>query len=190
MSDFPLESRDGLPDALAWLRPSYPRDGWRAHSNFGELSNFWFQVHDHLREHGAALDKATSDFREGRLDAGRYRQFFVPNLNRFLGHLNGHHQIEDQHYFPKFRALDQRMVAGFELLEQDHQHIHEALLASAESANRFLQSFAAGDDAVRRAADAYATMSERLLAMLRRHLADEEDLVMPAMLHFGERQVS
>jgi hemerythrin-like domain-containing protein len=189
MTDFPLESRNGLPDALAYLRGSYPRGDWRAHSNFGDLSNFWLQIHDHLREQGGALDQATTDFREGRVDADRYRQVFVPNLNRFLGHLNAHHQIEDYQYFPKFRALDPRMVAGFDLLERDHRHIHEALLASAESANGFLQAFETGEDAARPAADAYAVAAERLLTMLRRHLADEEDLIVPAMLHHGERQV-
>lgn len=187
MTDFPLESRNGLPDALAYLRPSYLRDEWRGHANFGELANFWLQVHDHLREHGAVLDRATADFREGRLDAGRYRQFFVPNLNRFLGHLNGHHEIEDQHYFPKFRALDERMVAGFELLDRDHRRIHEALMATAESANQFVSALATGDDATRRAADDYAVTADQLLAMLKRHLSDEEDLVIPAMLHHGER---
>lgn len=190
MPDFPLESRNGLPDAMAWQRASYPRETWRTHGNFGQLANFWLHVHDHLRELGGTLDKATGDFREGRLDAGRYRQFFVPNLNQFLAHLNGHHQIEDQHYFPRFRALDPRMVAGFQLLERDHELIHEALLASAESANRFVQAFAAGKDAVRQAGDDYAATAERLLSMLRRHLADEEDLVIPAMLHHGERRIS
>jgi len=187
MSNLSLESRSGLPDELAYLRPSYLRDGWRKHPNFGQLADFWLHVHHSLREHGAALNQATNDYREGRLDAESFRRFFIPNLNHFLQHLNGHHQIEDRHYFPKFRSLDPRMVAGFDLLDSDHRGIHDALIASADSANRFMAAFERGDDDTRRAADAYAAAADRLLTMLVRHLADEEDLIVPALLHHGER---
>lgn len=189
MPDLDLETRDGLPDELAYLRASYPKADWRQHRNFGELSNFWLQVHDHLRKHGSHLDKVTAGFREGKLDAGSYRQFLAPGLNQFLQHLHGHHQIEDRHYFPKFRSLDPRMAAGFDLLDSDHQLIHAALLASAEAANRFLAAFGKDLDAVRHEGDAYAESSGHLLKLLMRHLADEEDLVVPAMLHHGERAI-
>jgi hemerythrin-like domain-containing protein len=185
-----LESRSALPDDIAYLRAPYPRAGWREHLNFGELSNFWLQVHDHLRKQGGHLEQLTTEFREGRANALHYRNAFVPGLSHFLQHLNGHHQIEDLHYFPKFRALDSRMAAGFDLLDQDHRRIHDALLASAGAANQFLSSFERGQDALRHAGDAYAGQADRLLSLLLRHLADEEDLVIPAMLHHGERHVS
>ena len=189
MPTLDLDSRDGLPDELAYLRPTYAREGWRAHSNFGELSNFWLHVHDSLRREGAMLQRATGDYREGRLDARSYRGFFAANLSRFLQHLNGHHQIEDRVYFQKFRALDPRMAAGFDLLDSDHRRIHDALVQSAEGANRFLAAFDKGADELGREGDAYAASAERLLALLLRHLADEEDLIIPAMLHHGERRV-
>jgi len=130
MTDLSLETRAGLPDTLAYLRASFPQADWRKHPNFGELSAFWLQVHDHLRGQGSALNEATSNYRKGDLDPVRFRQYLAPTLSHFLQHLNGHHQIEDRFYFPRFRALDDRMVAGFELLERDHEMIHEALLAT------------------------------------------------------------
>jgi hemerythrin-like domain-containing protein len=139
--------------------------------------------------HGAELGQLTTTFREGRLDPGHFQRAFVPRLNQFLQHLNGHHQIEDHAYFPKFRTLDARMVAGFDLLEADHRLIHEALLASARSGQALLITLPRGADASRAAADSYAGDAEHLLALLARHLADEEDLVLPAMLHHGERSV-
>ena len=190
MADLALDSRSGLPDELAYLRALYARDAWRSHGNFGELANFWLQVHEGLRREGSMLRQATADYREGRLDAHAYRGFLAPNLNHFLQHLNGHHQIEDRVYFPKFRALDARMAAGFDLLDSDHHEIHAALLESAEAANRFLAAFGQDADSLAREGDAYATRADRLLALLIRHLADEEDLIIPAMLHHGERQVS
>ncbi|NUR10388.1 MAG: hemerythrin domain-containing protein [Bradyrhizobium sp.] len=190
MPNLSLDSRDGLPDELAYLRASFPRDQWQSHANFGELSSFWLQVHDHLRKSGSQLSDVTAQFREGRLDPHTYRQAFAVGLNQFLQHLNGHHQVEDHYYFPKFRALDPRMVAGFELLEADHVLIHQGLLATAEKANAFLAAFSTGSDALRQAGDTYAAQADRLLALLMRHLADEEDLIIPAMLHHGERSVS
>jgi iron-sulfur cluster repair protein YtfE (RIC family) len=190
MTDLSLETRTGLPDTLAYLRSSFSQQDWRKHANFGELSAFWLQVHEHLRGQGAALNQATASYREGSLDPARFRQFFAPALNQFLQHLNGHHQIEDRFYFPKFRTLDQRMVAGFDLLERDHELIHEALLATAESANFFLKTSGDAADAPTQAADAYASAADWLVALLTRHLADEEDLIVPAILQHGEQRVA
>ena len=44
-----------------------------------------------------------------------------------LWQLEEHHQVEDQHYFPVFRRIEPRLAAGFELLEGDHEALHEAL---------------------------------------------------------------
>jgi hypothetical protein len=104
--------------------------------------------------------------------------------------LHGHHQVEDHIYFPKFRALDPRMAKGFDLLERDHKTIHKALVTSAKSSREFVESIGQGSDTSRSAGDAYSTDSDLLLALLHRHLADEGDLIVPAMLHFGERSVS
>lgn len=185
-----LDTRTSIADTLAYLRTLYPQPDWRAHANFGDLSAFWLQVHDGLRQHGSQIAQATTAFREGKWDAAGFQHYFVPHLNQFLSHLNGHHQIEDRHYFPKFRALDTRMVAGFELLDADHQLIHHALLATAQSGQALVTALAQPGDARRHAADAYAHEADRLLALLQRHLADEEDLVIPAMLHHGERSLA
>ncbi|QIK77858.1 hemerythrin domain-containing protein [Sphingomonas piscis] len=189
MSDHPLATRSGIPDELAYLRATYAREGWRTHANYGQLADFWLHVHDSLRGEGKALAQATADYREGQMDLAAYHRQFAPNLSHFLQHLNAHHQIEDRHYFPRFQALDPRMVAGFALLDRDHHLIHEALVASAESANRLIATFGGDNDDGRRAADDYAASADRLLALLMRHLADEEELVIPALLHHGERSV-
>ena len=91
--------------------------------------------------------------------------------------------------FPRFRALDERMVVGFDLLENDHEIIHEKLIASAESGQRLVVAFAEGGDAARRAANVYAAHADRLLDWLLRHLSDEEDLVIPAMLEHTDRAI-
>ncbi|MGN5373670.1 hemerythrin domain-containing protein [Sphingomonas hankookensis] len=181
---FALGVRNGIPDDIAYLRARHPHGGWTTHVNFGQLCDFWLHVHQSLRSEGAAVETIIADFREGRIDARAFPQRFVPALNQFLGHLDGHHQIEDAVYFPKFRALDPRMARGFDLLEADHHAIHAALESTVASARGLLASLA---DA--RAADTHAAAAATLTRLLVRHLTDEEDLVIPAMLEHGERRV-
>ncbi|MDH7975380.1 hemerythrin domain-containing protein [Sphingomonas sp. AR_OL41] len=187
--DLLLPDRTGLPAEIAYLRATWPAPTWRAHDNFGELAAFWLRVHAHLREQGEALQRIVSSFREHRADAESFQRLFVPRLNHFLQHLNGHHQIEDAAYFPKFRALDPRMIAGFDLLESDHAIIHDALTASIDTARALLAALPGDDDTRRHMTDRHAEAADRLHALLGRHLADEEDLVIPAMLEHGERSV-
>lgn len=189
-ADLQLPTRRGLPDDIAYLRGAYPRPLWRDHANYGELADFWLHMHDSLRGQGAQLKQATDAFAQGRWPVGaNFPSVFVPGFNQFLGHLNGHHQIEDSAYFPKFRALDPRMAAGFAILEADHGLIHEQIVASVDAARALLEAVAQGGDAQRYAADAYSAAADRLLDLLGRHLADEEELVIPGMLEHGERSL-
>lgn len=185
---YALASRDGITDDIAYLRAAYPKGDWAAHVNFGELCTFWLHVHQSLRAEGAAVERIIADLRDGRLDAHAFPQRFVPALNQFLGHLDGHHRIEDAVYFPKFRTLDPRMQRGFDLLEADHHAIHAALETTVASARGLLASLTLPSHDTR-AAETHAADASTLTRLLLRHLADEEDLVIPAMLAHGERRV-
>jgi iron-sulfur cluster repair protein YtfE (RIC family) len=110
----------------------------------------------------------------------------VPRLQFLLSQLNVHHQIEDQHYFPIFRAAEERLARGFDVLEADHHAIHADMAATAQTANALLQALAAKADALRRCGDDYAAASGTLLKGLMRHLDDEEDLIVPLILDRGE----
>ncbi|MGZ6016219.1 MAG: hemerythrin domain-containing protein [Phenylobacterium sp.] len=190
-ADLQLPTRRGLPDDIAYLRAAYPRAQWQGLANYGELADFWLQIHDSLRRQGDQLKQATDAFGQGEWPAGAdFPSVFVPQFNQFLGYLNGHHQIEDSAYFPRFRALDPRMGVGFAILEADHRLIHEQIVASVDAARTLLQALAQGGDAQRRAADAYSGVTDRLLDLLGRHLADEEDLVIPGILEHGERSLA
>jgi hypothetical protein len=82
------------------------------------------------------------------------------------------------------------MAAGFDILEHDHGLIYLQLLASVGSARELLAALPQGGDEQRRAIDGYAAASGGLLELLVRHLADEEDLVIPAILEHGERSLA
>lgn len=182
-----LERRNALPDDLRFLAARYPRNDWQAHANIHGMANMWLQRHDMFRELGGILSAAIADYREGRTNAPEFAQFFAPRLNFFLGNLDGHHNVEDQHYFPVFARAEPRLKRGFDILDLDHHTIHEGLEANAETANAYLKALQGDNDAQRRAADLYADANTRLVAMLDRHLADEEDLIIPLILEKGDR---
>lgn len=181
-----LEQRIGLPDDLYFLLQRYPRDEWQEHANIGGMASFWLQRHDMFRDLGGMLTGVIGDYREGKLQAPQFAQFFAPRLNFFLGELDGHHNVEDHHYFPVFANAEKRLKHGFDILDADHHTIHDALGRNAEAANAFLRALQQDADKQRFAADAYANENSRLLAMLTRHLADEEDLIIPLILDRGD----
>ena len=186
MNDTALETRGGLPADLTELLRLYPREAWQGHENLGGMAQFWLQRHGMFRDLGAALNEAVAGWRDERIETGAFVQFFVPRLNFFLGQLEGHHQIEDHHYFPVFRRAEPRLDRGFDILDSDHHVIHAALQSNADAANVLLQALQAGGDQLKRAGDAYAGESGQLVAMLMRHLDDEEDLIIPVILERGE----
>lgn len=181
-----LTERSGLPDEIAYLRSKHPQP-WSRGSGLGDVAAHWLAVHRHLRSEGAAVTDAVERFRDRELDADGFQRLFVPRLNAFLGHLDMHHNIEDSNYFPRFRALDERMAVGFDLLEADHGQIHEHLVANVDGARGLLKALSTPGDAAMRAADGYALQAEVLIGLLLRHLADEEDLVVPALIEHGEQ---
>ena len=184
-----LQSRNGWPEELRLLLDRFPREVWPGHANLGEMAQFWLDRHQGFRDLGKALSGATSNFREGNMPPDAFRRFFAPRLQFFLQNLEGHHQIEDLHFFPLFRAAEKRLVKGFDVLEGDHEAIHAEIIRTVESANGLLGTVESDNDARRKATDAYADASERLLKFLVRHLDDEEDLIMPVILDQGERKL-
>lgn len=184
-----LQSRAGWPPELRTLLEQYPREVWQRHRNLGATARFWLERHDGFRQLGGTLQTATAEFREGKLPPAEFRRFFAPRLQFFLESLEGHHQIEDHHYFPVFRAAETRFAKGFDVLEGDHEAIHAEILRVVESANELLRTMEGDPDARRAATDLYADASERLLKFLVRHLHDEEDLIVPVILDQGERKL-
>ena len=180
-----LDSRTGWPAELLTLLARHPRDSWQDPGALGMTAAFWLERHGAFRSLGGMLEQATQRFLGGGVDAEEFQGFFAPRLQVLLGELNGHHQVEDHHYFPVFRRAEPGLERGFDVLDRDHKLLHEDLYATAEAANTLLQALARSPDAEAPAA-AYAETSARLLKRMHRHLDDEEDLVIPLLMERGE----
>lgn len=178
-----LAERDGLPEALKVLLAEYPRAAWEAHPQFSGLVQFWLDRHLMFRR---LLEHLRVDA-EARLDQSLSHEAYAPRLSRFgsmlVGQLHGHHQIEDQHYFPQLRVLDARLERGFDMLDRDHQALDGLLDRFADSANAVLR--AEEDVAARDAAGVFHRDLAGFAALIDRHLSDEEDLIVPVILKNG-----
>lgn len=185
-----LDTRSGWPEELRVLLERHPRTLWKEHGT--ATTQFWLAQHDSFRRHCAALRDAADELRASRMAPHELCAQIVPRLQGFIGHLYGHHQVEDYHYFPVFRAHEQRLVHGFDVLARDHEVIHaglERLVAAVNDLIAVVRGVTADGAAAvgpMLAAERYVQTSETLIKQLVRHLEDEEDLVIPVMLARGD----
>ena len=181
-----LARRSGWPEDLRVLVARFPREQWEGHANLGEMARFWLSRHAMFRELATMIAAIDAQFREGALSPAEFPRQLVPRLQFLLSQLNVHHQIENLHYFPIFRAADARLARGFDVLESDHHAIHADMDQTAQTANALLRAVAGEPQALRRCGDDYASACGALLKGLLRHLDDEEDLIVPLILERGE----
>ena len=181
-----LDTRAGLPDALRVLREAYPRETWERDPGFSQLIRFWLDRHMMFRR---ISERLLADA-QARLDGANDSRAYAAGLSRlgsaFVGELHGHHHVEDAHYFPVLSRHDARLAAGFTLLDADHHALDGHLQAFVTAANAVLQ---APDHARHDATGAFHAQLSAFAPLLERHLTDEEDLVVPVLLKYGERGI-
>ena len=182
------QSPNPLPDDYVWLLPEYPRDGWLAHPNMGGHTRFWLRLHSSFRQAAGEVERLNADWREGRIATPAFARQMAPTMQHFLGALEHHHQMEDHVFFPKFIAAEGqhstqgRIARGIDLLETDHHAIDRTIHETVAAANALLQR--EGD--ARAEGEAYTATADALTALMRRHLDDEEEIIMPLILDRGE----
>lgn len=176
-----LGARTGLPDALRVLLERHPRPAWEAHPEFNALTRFWLDRHLMFRR----LQDLLTAHARGALERADDPRLSASAISRlagiYLGELDGHHRIEDAHYFPLLRAREARLERGFDMLDADHHALHEGLETLATRADAAVRGLAARS-ADLAPAGALLDALERFGGLLERHLTDEEELVVPVIL--------
>jgi hypothetical protein len=178
--DLPLASRDGLPAEWQIVLAAYPRATWDNHPDFNGLAAFWLDRHLGFRDLCAQIGAETEAMIDRTLAPDAYAGRLSQLGSRLLGDLIGHHQIEDEAYFPQLARLEPRIAQGFAMLDRDHHDLHALIDRFAGGANRVLQ--ATDDTVARNAAGDFRSNLAAFDAMLVRHLTDEDDLVLPVVL--------
>lgn len=175
---FDLTSREGLPDALRVLVEEIPRETWEAHPNFGGMVQFWLQRHMMFRRLLDVLEVDLQKLADQKIGFETYGGRLSHYGGTLLNELHGHHQIEDNHYFPQLVTLDKRLEHGFELLDHDHHAMDGIINGVADGANALLRS--EGRDV-----GAFEGVLGSMKVMLNRHLLDEEEIIVPVILKTG-----
>ena len=178
--DQSLTQHTALPEEFRLILSDLPRSDWSDHPDFNGLAAFWLDRHLAFRR---LLDALELDAK-ARIDGGMAAEAYAARLSRLgsqlLGDLIGHHQIEDQVYFPELARLEPRIARGFDMLDADHHALHGLIDRFATGGNAILSSV--GDAAQREATGRFLTDLSDFDRLLARHLADEEDLVLPVVL--------
>ena len=181
-----LGTREGLPSDLLFLTEKHPRGTWRGQSALAGTGDIWLANHDYFRAITAKIAEQLTRLRED----GHTTHDSAPGLRRhigsLLGSLDGHHRIEDNHYFPMFQRAEPRLLRGFEILDADHHLIHDAIDELAAATQNSLRRLGTAEGVMtsdqRYAVDGLADVVDRIAPLLRQHLADEEDIVIPLIL--------
>ena len=170
-----LALRTALPEPWRYLVEELPRDKW---VGLDQTAAFWLQMHGSFRGHQAYMDGLVGQWRTGGDAAALHRQL-IPALQSFLQHLDGHHRIESGQYFPAFKQIEPRIERGIELLDRDHDAIHEVLEAMFRDGMAFHQAVMGQALDVSDRANRLGDLIEGAGRPLLRHLEDEEDIVIP-----------
>lgn len=168
-----------LTPELRILKTRLPRERW-SDLPAGSLARTWLTMHASLRDGQQWLERLALKWQLKQLDLATFRTRFLADSEAHFNHLHGHHRLEDRHYFPQFRSIEPRLQAGFDLLQDDHEQLHAAL-ARLQVQLQALRDADIESQAARTLADAIAVDIYHCGKLLRRHLEDEEDLVIPLL---------
>ncbi|MDO5058757.1 MAG: hemerythrin domain-containing protein [Neisseria sp.] len=178
----PTHKQSLLNPEWLYLHAEVPPAKWPLLPSFGNAAS-WLGMHHSLRKGQGELDYLGRRLQEGKLDWEAYRPRLLKAAELHYGHLDGHHRNEDESTFPRMRRDYPRLIEGFDLLENDHQHIDQQLHLIGKLLTELKHADKPDPALAERLAKEIALGGEQLY----RHLADEEDLVIPILALEAER---
>lgn len=191
-----VEQRHELSTALreelkALQKAAGTRDDWSKHHRFAGEAQFWLQVHQALLGASAELPSRCASLMLV-LDDPVARKTQLTRLSQLGGqlihHAHTHHHVEDHHFFPAFQRNYPNLNHHIKLLDGDHKVITESLdqletafksmpVVSQEPAPREISL-------LNNKAEQLYLAAKRLDSLFTRHINDEEEICIPALLEF------
>lgn len=172
-----------LPDGMRSLLRDYPRDAWPDHPNFAASIRNWMGAHQGFRQLATIVRQETETFLDKASDAPEYTARLGYFGNMLVRNLHGHHSWEDRNFFPELAAADPRFEPGLQVLEADHQALDTVLDRLTRAGNRAIQLGQLDETQMHDDAGQVHAAALDIESLLNRHLADEEDLAVPILLH-------
>lgn len=172
-----------MPEDMGILLRDYPREAWPDHPHFARSIQNWMGAHQMFRQLGDITRKGAERFLDGKVSADEYAGRLSYYGDLLVRNLHGHHSWEDRTFFPELSRADSRFDDGLDVLEADHLVLDETLDRFTRSANRAIKLFQLDERQAREEVGDVQKCASDIEAFLARHLADEEDLVVPIILH-------
>ena len=174
--------RDGLPSAIRPTLLEEAKQDWQAHPRFAGKTQFFMSIHRQLLNRVDWLVETT----EHLFDAPQSTlqdQISSTDIQQATAHLlhfaHGHHEIEDNGYFPQFIQLYPNLEHAMDLLDGDHHVLDETLNGTEESLASMLRA-PTHDSTAKLYRNAAA-----LKKIMHRHITDEEEVIIPVFLRHG-----
>lgn len=158
-------------DRLAWDNDSRFL-GWPAHLQ---------RLHAAISEASARLIGGL-EVALGEPEGSAQELMGLTGMNRLgldlVSHVHGHHIFEDSNVLPGFLGRFPQLASAIDLLENDHQVLDQALGQSEQVFARLR-----GGEISKSQIGKALEQAKVLNKILNRHTYDEEDILIPAMLH-------
>jgi hypothetical protein len=94
-----------------------------------------------------------------------------------------HHTWKDRQFFPELSSADLRSERGLDLLEKDHEVLDDILDRFTRASNRYLKLLDLDPTSAEQELGDIHTAGCHIQSLLSRHLQDEEDMIVPIILH-------
>lgn len=172
-----------LSSDMQVLLRDYPRDTWPDNPNFARSVQNWMGAHQGFRQLSHLCVAETQRFIDRENEETDYADRLGYFGNMLVRNLQGHHHWEDRAFFPELSAADARFDAGIEVLESDHETLDATLDTFTRASNRVIKLIHLDPKQARDEIGNVEDAAVKIEALLKRHLADEEDLVVPIILH-------
>ncbi|MEP2530074.1 hemerythrin domain-containing protein [Shimia sp.] len=183
MTQTTIHTRQGLPPEMQLLLRDYPRDAWPDHPDFAESIRNWMGAHHMFRQLAGITQKDTEKMMDRTIDPAHYADRLAHFGTLLVRNLHGHHGWEDHSFFPELNAADPRFERGLDMLEGDHVELDDVLDRFTRQGNRIVQLHQLDPDQIPEQAKLLHGLTKEIGLFLTRHLRDEEDLVVPILLH-------
>ncbi|WP_229836734.1 hemerythrin domain-containing protein [Aliiroseovarius zhejiangensis] len=183
----PTIRQKALPEDMRLLLRDYPREAWPDHPNFAASIHNWMGAHVMFGQLAELIRLNTEAYLEKQIDPDDHARRLSHYGNLLVRNLHGHHHWEDRRFFPELSAADGRFDSGLQTLESDHLVLDDLLDRFTRQANRVVTLAQMDEPQAREEANRVHEMTTVLEGFLTRHLTDEEDLVVPILLHHKMR---
>jgi len=173
--------RKGLPNIIKSQLLPIARVDWSNHPNYGGSAAFFIQYHGNLlntayfitNELLALLSKPELSH---TIDE-TFKQILRSGVY-LVDKAHHHHQIEDTVYFPQFRKILPNFNLAMDLLDNDHQVLDNALQVFRAHINKLFRQTSITEQSL----NTLYQQASGLQKILKRHLQDEEEIIIPIFL--------